>query len=79
MIQQAELERTPSFQATVQMREAGDVFAAYFKTADGKDICIGGPQASVEMIGFIKSLHKGQTCALPDEFVAFQKAQAGKK
>jgi len=79
MIQQTDLERTAPFQATVEMRETGDVAAAYFRTAAGTHICIGGPKSSVEMAGFIQSLHKGETCTLPDAFISFQKSRAEKK
>ena len=79
MMPQAELERAPQFQATVEMLESGDVVAAYLRTPDGRQICIGRPKSSAEMVGFIQSLHLTNTYTLPDAFVSFQKSQAGKK
>lgn len=80
----------PPFQATVKRCENGNVatggnlidgnwIAGYFVAADGRRVCIGGPSASAEMVAFIRSLHKGQICTLPDAFISFQKSQAGKK
>ena len=89
-VSQADLVKMPTCQATVLRVENGNLLtggnqvdanwvAAYFKTSDGRRITIGGPSASVEMIAFIRSLQKRQTCALPDTFIAFQKSQAGRK
>ena len=80
----------PSFQATLQRSENGNVVkggnfidgnwvAAYFSGTNGSRICLGGPSASGEMVAFLRSLKKGQTYTLPDVFVAFQKAQANNK
>jgi len=88
-VSEADLLRMPSFQATVHRTENGNIavggnlvdanwFAAYFTTADGKWIVIGGPNASADMIAFVRTLRKGQTCALPDAFITFQKSRAGK-
>lgn len=88
-VSEADLLRMPSFQATVHRIENGNIagggnlvdgnwFAAYFTTADGKRMTIGGPNASTNMSAFVRSLRKGQTCALPDAFITFQKSRAGK-
>jgi len=89
-ISQPALIKMPPFRATVKMRENGNVAtggnlidgnwtAGYFVAADGRRVCIGGPSASAEMVAFIRSLNKGQTCILPDAFISFQKSQEGKK
>jgi hypothetical protein len=88
-VAEGDLLRMPSFQATVQTCENGHLaaggnladanwVAAYFTTADGKRICLGGPGASADLVAFMRSLRKGQTCALPDAFISFQKSKAGK-
>jgi hypothetical protein len=90
MVSQPDLIKMPPFQATVLRVENGNLLsggnqvdancaAATITTADGRRITIGGTSASVEMIAFIRSLHKRQTCMLPDAFTAFQKSQAGRK
>ena len=89
-ISQSDLIKMPPFQATVKRCDNGNVatggnlidgnwIAGYFTAAAGRRVCIGGPSASAEMIAFIRSLHKGQTCTLPDAFISFQKSHAGKK
>jgi hypothetical protein len=90
MVSQPDLIKMPPFQATVLRVENGNLLsggtqvdanfvAATLKTADGRRITIGGPSASGEMIAFIQSLQKRQTCTLPDAFTAFQKPRAGRK
>ena len=89
-VSQPDLVKMPSFQATVLRVENGNLLtggnqvdanwvSANFRTADGRRITVGGPSASVEMIAFIRSLQKRQTCTMPDAFTAFQKSQAGRK
>ena len=87
---QADLVKTPSFQATVVRVENGNAatggnqvdacfVAAILATTNGSRICIGGPNASPEMIAFVRGLHKRQVCTLPEAFIASQKSQAQKK
>ena len=90
VILQTDLVKMPSFLATVVRIENGNVVnggnqvdanfvAATLTTTNGGRICIGGPNASPEMVAFIRGLHKRQICMLPEAFIAFQKSQTEKK
>ena len=89
-VTEPDLVKMPPFQATVVRVVNGNVdmgsnlvggiwVAAYFKVANGSRVCIGGPSTSADLVAFIRSLSKGQTCTLPDAFVAFQKSHPGRR
>ncbi len=89
-VTESDLVKMPPFQVTVVRIEDGNVakggnlvggnwVAGYFKAANGNRICVGGPSASAGLVAFIRSLSKGQTCTLPDAFLAFQKLSPGKR
>jgi len=79
--------KTPASQATVervyvedfQIADIGTVASAGLKTAGGRRVAIGGEKASPEMIGFVRSLQRGQTYTFPDVYVAYLKSREEKK
>ncbi len=48
--------------------------SSYFSTADGRWFGIGDPSSGAQISQFIWSLKDGETCRLPDAFLAYQKA-----
>jgi hypothetical protein len=48
---------------------------ARLSSEDGRVLYIGSPGASPEVVAFIQTLQKGQTCFLPDAFMEYQKKQ----
>jgi hypothetical protein len=82
-----ELTNSAPFKATVENiavnnhedTDIGTVAVVGLKTADGRLVAIGGQKASEEMIGFVKSLQKGQTYTFPDVFLDYLKSIEKKK
>jgi hypothetical protein len=68
----AQIKAMPACVAKVM--EVGPCYAEC-KTADGKTLFLGSPAAPREVVRFIRTLKEGQTCQLPEAFVAYlQKA-----
>ena len=51
----------------------------YLKTAVGERRLIVGSTSSAEMVGFAKTLRKGDTYNFPSAFLDYQKRQSGKQ
>jgi len=49
---------------------------AFFTTPDGKNLSIGGPAASREIMRFLRTLKEGETCLLPDAYITSLKQQS---
>ena len=82
-----QLVKMSPFQATVervyvedfQSADIGTVASVGLKTSDGRHVAIGSEKASPEMIGFVRSLQKGQTYTFPGVFVDYQKSREEQK
>jgi hypothetical protein len=82
-----QLVKMPPFQTTVervyvqdsQNPEIGMVASVGLKTADGRRVAIGGDKASPEMVGFVRSLQRGQTYTFPDVYTGYLKSREEKK
>lgn len=48
---------------------------ARLRTEDGRELCVGSPGASPEVVGFVHTLQQGKTYFLPDAFMEYQKKQ----
>jgi ABC-type Fe3+-hydroxamate transport system substrate-binding protein len=82
-----QLVKMSPFQAAVervyvedyQSAEIGTVATVGLKTTDGRRVAIGGDKASAEMVGFVRSLQRGQTYTFPDVYIAYQRSREEKK
>ena len=82
-----ELVKMSPFQATVervyvenfQSADIGTVASVGLKTTDGRRVAIGGDKASPEMIGFVRSLQRGQSYTFPGVYVDYLKSREEKK
>ena len=50
----------------------------YLRTPVGERRVIVGPTTSAEMVGFAKTLRKGESYAFPSSFLEYQRKQGGK-
>jgi hypothetical protein len=83
----SELTQKAPFKATVEQvcvetyesTNFGTVAFVGLKTEDGRRVSIGGERATPEIVGFVRSLQRGQTYTFPGVFTDYMKSRGVEK